>query len=97
MRYTQPAPAPDAFDFEKAAHDLRERFARNIWVMGFSNVKGTERYGYEVEFTYMFDELVRGPLYARGKTFEQLNALINSMINYGKSKKGAPQAEPTPA
>ncbi len=91
MRYTQPAVIPESFDFGKAKEDLRERFSRNIWMMGFSNSKGTDRYNYEVEFTYLLDELVRGPLYARGKRFEQLNALINSMINYGKGKKAPSQ------
>lgn len=89
MRYTQPAqPLTDNFDFVKAAVDLAERFARNIWLLGHINTKGTYRYTFEVDYMYLLDELQRGPLYSRGKRYEQLNALLNSMINYGKLQRG---------
>lgn len=91
MRYTPPMQQQEEyFDFEKHFQDLKDRFARNQWLLGQKNTKGTIRYDYEVDFTYLVDEMERGPVYARIKRYEQANNLLASMISLGKRLAARP-------
>lgn len=86
------AAAPmNSFDYNATLIALKERFARQIWLLGEKNTKGCPRYQYEVEFCYALNELEQGPVYLRGKLFERPNNVINRLITFIKTQQVAQQ------
>lgn len=74
-----------AFSYDEHIRGLKEKFSRLIRNAGFKNTKGTKRYELEVNFAYMMHELEMGPLYLRGKLFEQANDVSNTLVAYVKA------------
>lgn len=81
------------FSYDELVKELKEKFARLVRKLGQKNQKGTKRYEFEVNFAYALNELEQGPIYLRGKLFEQANDVANELVSYLKSVKSEAQDE----
>jgi hypothetical protein len=59
--------------FREAAEALKERTG------SYSNVKGSELYGLQVEFSYLIDEIQRGPIFMYYNNVSEAKKLISSI------------------
>jgi hypothetical protein len=74
--------AKNAHSFNSDHHvkELNDRFGRLIKNMGINNKKGTDRYDYEVDFSYALHDIKMGPAYMQGKMFDRAAGIVNSLI-----------------
>jgi hypothetical protein len=70
------------FNAEAHIKELNERFSRLIKNVGFSNKKGTDRYNFEVDFSYALNEIQFCPTYMQGKMFDKASGVVNSLITF---------------
>lgn len=68
-------------DVNQVVEFLSRSFEENSRGLGPRSkaVKGTRLYHYQVEFSYLVDEIQRGPSYILPMTIQQANALIEEM------------------
>lgn len=86
---TQPYKAriDDDATFAQQLKELRERFQRLVWQLGFNNIKGTDRYTFEVEFSYAVHEATTGPKYIREKMLDRASGVIGTLVSFLKSRQ----------
>ena len=76
-KQTNPIPA---FNTEVHLQEINERFGRLIKNLGSNNRKGTERYNFEVNFTYAIREIEQSPVYMQGKMFDKATGIVGRLI-----------------
>jgi hypothetical protein len=76
-KHTNPIPA---FNTEVHLKEINERFGRLIKNLGSNNRKGTERYNFEVNFTYAIREIEQSPAYMQGKMFDKATGIVGRLI-----------------
>lgn len=79
--------ATPTFSYDEHVKELKEKFARLIRKLGAKNTAGSKRHEFEVNFAYALHELEMGPLYLRGKLFEQANDVTNALVTHAKTLK----------
>lgn len=72
------------FNYDVHVKELIERFNRLIKQLGPNNKKGSDRYDFEVDFSYLLNEIKNCPTYLQGKMFEQASGIVNTLINHLK-------------
>lgn len=78
-----------AFNYDLHLREINERFSRLVKQLGINNKKGTDRYLFEVEFSYALNELKNSPPHQQEKYyFEVANGIINELITHLKAKQG---------
>jgi hypothetical protein len=68
------------FNTEVHLKEINERFGRLIKNLGSNNRKGTERYNFEVNFTYAIREIEQSPVYMQGKMFDKATGIVGRLI-----------------
>jgi hypothetical protein len=80
-----------AIDVEQVVNYLNRSFATAVQkagpVLGSKNTKGTDLYTYQVDFTYLVDEIQRGPVYIVPKLIADANELIDRITSLKKSEE----------
>ena len=74
------------FNTEIHIKEINERFGRLIKNFGSNNRKGTDRYNFEVNFTYAIREVEQSPTYMQGKMFDKTTSIISRLINALKTQ-----------
>jgi hypothetical protein len=77
-----------SFNYEAHVTELKERFARLIKQLGANNKKGSDRYQFEVDFSYAMYDVETAPPYLQGKMFDQASSVVSALINYLKRNEG---------
>jgi len=78
------------FNAEQHVTELNERFSRLIKSLGANNRKGTDRYDYEVSFSYALHEIHQAPSYMKGKMFDRASNVVSKLIAHLKTKRDVP-------
>ena len=66
-------------DRDQVVRYLNHAFAKAVEPLGNKNTKGTELYGYQVEFSYMIDDIQRSPAYIVSKIITDCNKMIDDI------------------
>ena len=79
---------PLSFNADSHVKELNERFSRLIKNLGMSNKKGTDRYNFEVDFSYALNEIQTCPNYMQGKMFDKASSVVNALITHLRVSRG---------
>ena len=77
-----------SFNADSHVKELNERFSRLIKNLGMSNKKGTDRYNFEVDFSYALNEIQTCPNYMQGKMFDKASSVVNALITHLRVSRG---------
>ena len=73
-------------DTDQVISYLNYSFSKATAHLGSKNQKGTDLYGYQVEFCYLVDEIKRGPKYTIPKLISEANELIEKVASTAPQK-----------
>lgn len=79
---------PAAVNYEVEVKDLNDKFKRFVKELGINNKKGSDRYNFEVDFSYALNEVKNCPLYLKAKRIESASGIVSSLIIHLKRSQG---------
>lgn len=93
---SKPINTTPSFNADSHVKELNERFSRLIKNLGSNNrriyseekgqflYEGSDRYRFEVDFSYALNEIQKCPPYMQGKMFYKASNVVSNLINHLK-------------